>query len=209
MNLFKKYRLLFIFGFPLILILLGASFLGENHRSLNLVDEYFTSLQERDFSKVCIDMNWGEQAPQNKLKPLSCAQQNFLLYLSLGALLDIGYEAFNVKLSIKNYWLPLFTHPELSVNVTIQSPTTTVNLEDFISAKRNGMAWSLERINISNSRLRSIFLKFQREINFDKYMVSTRGSIKFNSNETDISELTSTEKQLLLHSLKNAIKDIE
>ena len=90
---------------PIVLLLIGVSILGENHRAKELVENYLETVKVGSGAEKCIPLTF-ETSSRIDQNP-SCEDQSFLFLLSLMKALELkDFGSVKYTTDLRKYWTP-------------------------------------------------------------------------------------------------------
>ncbi len=197
----NKNTLIAICLIPIFLLLFFASILGENHRATDVVDDYIKNLRNGDFSAFCIPIHTQGTSKDDKTS-MSCADSNFVFYLSLVSLGHILDEDISVEPSISQFWVPFTSSKEILVNVSLQSEDTISYLENVFVIRRDGWSWNLSEIRISDTLFSQKHKHFRQTLDLDRYITTNAQEIQIKAATINVAKLTEIDKLILRYNLQ-------
>jgi hypothetical protein len=200
-------------GVFILAILTYVSILGENHKIDRIINSYFTKVKERRYLGACDSFSSGLL----KARLASVEQRirfNFLLELALLKqynMLD-SYE-YKIELKRSHLWIPHINDDSIRVSIMLRPRKDNGVLgivcgeesrkvtRDLIIVGREEGTWKIERFDIADTPLGSIYNDLRKSLNLDKYVQRIPDGFLIKDAAIHMKTLSPMDKRLLTFSL--------
>ncbi|MFC3094237.1 hypothetical protein DRW07_14885 [Alteromonas sediminis] len=205
----KKHLLLGTLVFPIFVLLLSASLLGENHRAREIIQTFIEDLAAGNFSSSCIPV---KLLPQHEAvtRGLSCEDKNFLFMVSLLSNSDFKQtEDIGFETEVNQYWIPFLTEDYLKVGLSYKLNGNTAKLSNLFVIKREEWSWSVSEIQITDQKLSKTFTHFKNALDLSKYVIEKSGTYELQDSTINLLNLSPLDKMVLKYNLQRIYQHLE
>jgi len=196
----SKVLLKFVGLLPIVFLLIVVSVLGENHRAKELVENYLETVKVGSGAEKCIVLNFESSTVASR--KLSCEDQSFLFLLSLMKALELkDFGSVEYSTGLSKYWTPFSSKNYVSVLVTFENQSEkTLNSVIFV-VKRDGLSWTIDKIDVNNKELVSVYEEF-KDLELSRYVEVSDNSLVIKNNQLEGSELSYIDKMVIKYNLQ-------
>ncbi|MGB0835475.1 MAG: hypothetical protein ACPGR2_13255 [Psychrobium sp.] len=189
----------------LLIGLLFASLLGENHRVDSLIEQYMQQLTTNELPDNCFALNGAS----SELSRGQCLDDNFILNLSLLEYFGVLEGNFELKIRREQFWMPL-VNDTINVSIALSPALTedadhangdTVYLTNFFQVARKNGHWRVIGMAINDENLAEIIAQNKTTLNVEKYVKFGDNKFKLLPQTIDFHSLSLEEKHLLKYSM--------
>ncbi len=203
---FRSFLVLFIAGF--LGLIVYVSLLGDNHKINFVVEQYFTQVKNRDFSKLCDLKN-----STDFLKTEACRDQNFLLETAFLVKYDLlSATDYAVEIQRSHFRIPFFTDDCVSISVALTPVQDNfikaffgskeyVYVNDFILVEKKSKLWEITDISMKDPSLLKIYNNLQKDLDLNRYVSRTEKGYVVNRVDINPESLSRLERRLFEYSM--------
>lgn len=192
--------------------LLVMSILGENHKSSNLINNFFSDLKDSNYA--ALDNYYSKNANKALSTNQETQRSNFILELSLLQHYGVPANAeYEVKTKRENFWWPLVTEPRITYKIKLIADIPAVAGQPeanyinnfFILVRENG-SWKIDGINIDASPLQNKYESLTSNLKMNHFVSIEDNTITFNAEDVDLNKIGNAEKKVLIYNLKSILE---
>ncbi len=202
-----------------VLFLTFTSILGENNRTENIAEAYFTDIKKKKYDSLASYYTKSGKANFASLSEI--IEFHLLLELALQKYFDINnLQKSTVFIKRSDFWIPFVKEPYIQLNIALveeqdesvwsmfagSEPTSIRNL---ITLERDNGIWKIASINIEGSEIDAIFKAVKAEMKVQKYILIQGNELVMNSTKIDINNTSMLERKKLIHELEAAVEVIK
>lgn len=215
----SKLRVLgIILGLFFILFLVFASISGENHRTENIVEAYFTDIKNKKYDSLS---DYYTESGKSNFSSLSqTIEFHVLLELALQKYFNIkDLSSSEVFIKRNNFWIPFITEPNIQLNIAFQekqnegfwsnfTSNDPSSIQNFITLKRDNGVWKIETINIEKSKINNVFEEIKADKKVNNYLFVQGNELIIKSANIDLNKTSMQKRKKLIHELESAIEAV-
>lgn len=197
----------------LLVGLLFASLLGENHRVDSLIEQYMQQLTTNELPDNCFALNGAS----NELSRDQCLDENFILNLSLLEYFGVLEGNFELKIRREQFWVP-FVNDTINVSIALSPALTedadranedTVYLTNFFQVARENGHWRVIGMEVNDEKLGEFIAQNKTALNVEKYVKFDDNKFQLFPQTMDSHSLSLKEKHLLTYSMARLLDKLQ
>ncbi|MGB1297675.1 MAG: hypothetical protein ACPG8A_05330 [Psychrobium sp.] len=197
----------------LLVGLLFASLLGENHRIDSLIQQYMQQLTTNELPENCFALR-GASSEVSREK---CLDDNFIVNVSLLEHFGVMEAGFELKIRREQFWVP-FVNDTVNVSITLSPALTdgadhandeTVYLTNFFQVARENGHWRVIGIEVNDEKLAETITQNKTMLNVEKYVKFDDNKFQLFPQTIDSNSLSLKEKRLVKFSMARLLDKLQ
>ncbi|OIQ44786.1 MAG: hypothetical protein BM565_13620 [Gammaproteobacteria bacterium MedPE] len=195
-----------LFVMTLLLGLLAASLLGENHKIETLVNGYTNQLTVDNLPEACLPMQITATSHTRE----QCLNNNFILNVSLLEYFGVLESDFTVHVRREHFWIP-FVVDTVNVSIALVSDNNAddvVFIKNLFQVNRMGGHWQVISMNINDERLKALVVFNQQNLDIEKYIKFNEDNVELKTQTLNLTRLTAKERYLIKFSTNKLLEYI-